>query len=109
MQFDVGGFIDCGVLTGSFSERLGIGGGIEDVIDDLKGEPEVASGGAQGRTLAFISSSDESAQHQRGLNHGGGLVEVNKFKIVGRGCWILLGEEIFHLAADQMFAAGGSG
>ena len=41
------------ILARGLAERGGVGGGVEDVIDDLKRQSEVAAGGAQGREVGI--------------------------------------------------------
>lgn len=97
------------VLTGGLAERRGVGGGVEDVVDDLERQAEVAARAAEGGEVARVRAADETAQHEGGRDHRGGFVEMNELQLVGGRVGFFLREEVFHLAADQAAAAGGIG
>ena len=44
------------VLSCGFSEGRGVGSGVEDVVDDLEGEAELATGFAQRRAIGFAGA-----------------------------------------------------
>ena len=110
MEGEVGGFAGAGVFAGGFAEGGGVGGGIEDVVHDLEGEAEVATGAAESRQGGGIGAGDEAAEGEGDFDHGGGFAEVYEFEGggVGRGGGVF-GEEVGHLAADEAAAAGGIG
>lgn len=110
VEGEVGGFAGAGVLAGGFAEGSGIGGGIEDVVHNLKGEAEMAAGAPESCYGGSIGVGHQAAEGEGGLNHGSGFAEVDEFESggVGRGGGVF-GEEVGHLAADEAAAAGGIG
>ena len=110
VEFHEGGFVGFGIFAGGFPERGAVGGRIENVVDDLEREAEFAAEGAERVEFRTgLKSAAESAHDERGADHGGGFVEVNELKLVGGGVGFFFCEEIFHLAADEFFAACGVG
>src|SRR5437763_128609 len=68
-----------GVLAGGFSEGDGVAGGIQDVIDDLKRQAEVAAGLAQ----------------------RGSFIEMNELQFACGGVRFLFRQEVLHLPAGS--------
>ena len=68
---------------------------------------ELAARGAKGGQMWLGEPAGQAAHHERGLEHGGGLVEVNEVEFVGRGGGFALGQQVFHLSADQVSAPCG--
>ena len=44
----IGRLVDCFVFTSGFTKGSGVGGDVEDVVDDLEGEAEVVPEGGEG-------------------------------------------------------------
>lgn len=98
------------VLPRSFPERRGIGRGVEDVVDDLKRQTEVAACATElGEGGAGLLAAQKAAHHERGLDHRGRFVEMDKLELFRSGVGFFFGEHVFHLAADEAAAACGVG
>ena len=109
MQRDKGGLSRLGVLAGGLAERLRVGRRVEDVVDDLEGQAQVAARAAQDVELGLRRPGAEAAHDKRGLDHGRRLVQVDVLELGGRSRRAPLGEEVLHLPADQPLAARGVG
>src|SRR5690606_3417570 len=105
----VGGLAGGGVLARSLAQRRAVGGGVEHVVHDLKGQSEAAAGRAQRRQRPVVGAAGQAAHHQGGLDHGGGLVEMDELQLGLRGVGLLFAKQILHLAADEAVAGGGVG
>jgi hypothetical protein len=57
------------------------------------------------RPRAF--AAHESAHDEGGFDHRGGFVEMDELEFVRCGVGFFLGEQVFHLSADEAAAAGG--
>ncbi len=109
VEFHGGGLFGGDVFARRLAERGGVGGDIEDVVDDLKREAEVAADCAEIGERGGVFTGDDSAHDERGFDHGGGFVEVDKIEFVGGGVGLALGLEVFDLATNQTGAARGVG
>jgi len=109
MEFDEGHFAGFRILAGGLAERGAVGGGVEDVVNDLKGEAEMAAGGAERGKRRRVGVRAKAAQDERSFDHGGGFVEMDEFEPGGGRAGFFLGEDVFHLPADEVRAAGGGG
>jgi len=109
MELDEGGLAGPGVLASGLPESGAVGSRIEDVVHDLERQAKVASDPAQGGHRRGVGAADQAAHDQRGLDHRGGLVEMNELEVVRGGQVLLFGQQICHLAADEAAAARGVG
>lgn len=110
MEFHECRLVGLRVLPSSFPERRGIGRGVEDVVDDLKRQTEVAARATElGEGGAGPLAAQKAAHHERGLDHRGRFVEMDKLELFRSGVGFFFGEHVFHLAADEAAAAGGVG
>ena len=110
VEFHEGGLVGAGVFASGFAEGRAVGGGVENIVHDLKRETEFAAERAEGgERFGGRVGGGEAAHDERGFDHGGGLVEVDELELGGCGVGFFLGEEVFDLAADEALAAGGDG
>ena len=109
VQFHVGGLVGLGVLARGFAEGRGVRGGIEDVVDDLESQAEMPARETQRVELRAGRVAAESAGDQGRGEHGGGFVEMDEFEFFTGRVAFLFREQVFHLSANEPFAAGGFG
>ena len=107
MLGDVRGFSRASVFPGGFPKVVAGGGDIEDIIDDLEGQPEVPAGGAQSRDLTGFGTADEPAHHEGGFDHGGGFIQMDKIQFLAGCVSFFFCEEVGHLSTDESLATRG--
>lgn len=107
MEADVCVFGLAGIIADGFAHGLGIGGGIEDVVDDLKRHTEMPAKclncGEGGRWEVAAMQS----HYTGGLQQVGGFVQVDKVEPV-RTDHGVFGEGVDDLAADEVAAVCGA-
>ena len=90
------------------AELSGVGGEVEQVVDQLEGDARGTAGPAAMFDVSGGGPADQRAHGERGAEHRGGLAEQDEFEaVVGRA----RGESahVFGLSADEQRRARGHG
>ena len=106
----VGGFVDGFVFAGGLAKGGGVGGDVEDVVNDLKGEAEVVTEGCECVQLFVAGVGGHGAETNGGGEEGGSFALVNgdEFFVAEKGVFAFA-FEIENLAADELGGAGAEG
>lgn len=107
-EADGGEFLILCVAPGGFAEDLGVCGGVEDVVDDLKGEAQVMAELAEGVDFAGAGTGTDAADFAGAGDEACGFLAVDVDEACGIGGKGFCGE-VFNLSADNALAAAGGG
>ncbi len=104
----VGGLSDCLILACGFAEHFARLGGVEDVIDDLKSQPEVPPESGEGFELVAVGTAKHRAEAERAGEKGGGLALVDVPELVV-GEVAAFAFQVEHLPGDDILPTGSYG